>query len=195
MVKRWFILILSQCHIIKAAAFLGFLFSSPCHLACPQSTRSRRCNSTSTINRQNTPFFFTSSYLVPGQIALILSLRLKIEARREMGMPTMPRSIDRVGNTNLPKQRKPLARDPAPYNSHITADHREFSSSITLKETTGQAVAEELLGKIAFDYSKELSLKTRPRMKSRHFKAKHAVTRSNGPQGYWACQSVHSNQL
>ena len=57
MVKRWFILILSQCHIINAAACLGFLFSSPRHLACPQSTRSRRCNSTSTINRQNTPFF------------------------------------------------------------------------------------------------------------------------------------------
>jgi hypothetical protein len=66
MVKRWFILILSQCHIINAAASLGFLFSSPCHLACPQSTRSRRCNSTSTINRQSTPIFFTSSYLVPG---------------------------------------------------------------------------------------------------------------------------------
>jgi hypothetical protein len=87
-----------------------------------------------------------------------------------------------------------LARDPAPCNSYITTDYREFSSPITLKETTGQTVAEELLGKIAFDHSKKLSLKTLPCMKSSHFKAKQAVTRSNGPQGSWACQSVHSNQ-
>lgn len=58
-----------------------------------------------------------------------------------------------------------LARVPAPCNSCITTDHREFSGPITLKETTGQTVAEELLGKIAFDYSKKLSLKTMPCMK------------------------------
>lgn len=87
-----------------------------------------------------------------------------------------------------------LARDPAPCNSYITTDYREFSSPITLKETTGQTVAEELLGRIAFDHGKKLSLKTLPCMKSSHFKAKQAVTRSNGPQGSWACQSVHSNQ-
>jgi hypothetical protein len=160
----------------------------------------------SSVYIQIKPFVFNSSY--PSYASRFIE-RLANRNKKSMGTKkqkcthllsrgpklhgiTGLRVLSRSSIFNLLRD---LARDPAPRNSYITTDHREFSSPITLKETTGQTVAEELLGKIAFDYSKKVSLKTMPCMKSSHFKAKQAVTRSNGPQGSWACQSVHSNQL